>query len=434
MKKLYTFLSIFSFTVLFMGLAMAAPYVIYPPSVVPDFDARRYLGTTTPAKLYWVDIFTNQITITDGTATNTISSASALATFSYPFSGISSVLNATTSGLRMASSSILGELNIGTLTATSGTSYLNALSLGTALADANIASANKWNSYSFPFIPTDHFGLTMSATSTNLFTSGSAGFYASGTSIFSTTTIQGTANAGNFIATSTTASSSFSGLVARQSLEVTDNIVGSKLLNITGATTLAGGVTITCSGCVTSVNLAASTISGIALGSSLNALTATNGTLTFSGSYDGSTARTVGLNLGSANTWTSSSTFPVLNIGDITATNTLKISNNNIPAYHSLSFTSGSASSSWTSTTSYQILMPQSSTFIDFRCFASGATRSNVRINNSAGLALINISATSTIGTSTPSNASVGADYINVLFSSVSSATSTTCTGRYRIP
>ena len=288
--------------------------------------------------------------------------------------------------------------------------------------------------FSYLFTSTDHFGLIMSATSTNLFTSGSAGFYASGTSIFSTTTIQGTANARNFIATSTTASSSFSGLVARQSLAVTDNIIGSKLLNITGATTLAGGVTITCSGCVTSVNLAASTISGVALGSSLNALTATNGTLTFSGSYDGSTARTVGLNLGSANTWTSSSTFPVLNIGDITATNTLKVSNNLIPAYHSLSFTSGSASSSWTSTTSYQILMPQSSTFIDFRCFASGATRSSVRINNSAGLALIDISATSTVGTSTPSNASVGADYINVLFSSVSSATSTTCTGRYRIP
>ena len=360
------------------------------------------------------------------------------------------VSGATASSSLVATSS--EPLYVGSLTATTTTAsstfrggvvsqagfqiddYVSCTALETDVNGFIQCGSDGGGAFSYLFTSTDHFGLIMSATSTNLFTSGSAGFYASGTSIFSTTTIQGTANAGNFIATSTTASSSFSGLVARQSLEVTDNIIGSKLLNITGATTLAGGVTITCSGCVTSVNLAASTISCVALGSSLNALTATNGTLTFSGSYDGSTARTVGLNLGSANTWTSSSTFPVLNIGDITATNTLKVSNNLIPAYHSLSFTSGSASSSWTSTTSYQILMPQSSTFIDFRCFASGATRSSVRINNSAGLALIDISATSTVGTSTPSNASVGADYINVLFSSVSSATSTTCTGRYRIP
>ena len=38
-------------------------------------------------------------------------------------------------------------------------------------------------------------------------------------------------------------------------------------------------------------------------------LTATDGTLTFSGAYDGSTARTVGLNLGNANTWTALQTF-----------------------------------------------------------------------------------------------------------------------------
>ena len=52
-----------------------------------------------------------------------------------------------------------------------------------------------------------------------------------------------------------------------------------------------------------------STISGIALGSNLNALTATNGTLTFSGSYNGSTAQTVGLNLANPNTWTGLQNF-----------------------------------------------------------------------------------------------------------------------------
>ena len=38
-------------------------------------------------------------------------------------------------------------------------------------------------------------------------------------------------------------------------------------------------------------------------------LTATNSTLTFSGTYDGQTARTIGLNLANANTWTAAQTF-----------------------------------------------------------------------------------------------------------------------------
>ena len=56
-------------------------------------------------------------------------------------------------------------------------------------------------------------------------------------------------------------------------------------------------------------SLSNSTISGVALGGTLGALTATNGSLTFSGSYDGSTARTVGLNLANANTFTALQQF-----------------------------------------------------------------------------------------------------------------------------
>lgn len=78
--------------------------------------------------------------------------------------------------------------------------------------------------------------------------------------------------------------------------------------------------TITCSGtnpatfsiadgAIGNAKLTNSTISGISLGSNLNALTATDSSLTFSGSYNGSTARTVGLNLGNANTWTAKQTF-----------------------------------------------------------------------------------------------------------------------------
>lgn len=60
---------------------------------------------------------------------------------------------------------------------------------------------------------------------------------------------------------------------------------------------------------ITNAMLANSTISGKALGTSLDALTATNGSLTFSGSYDGSAARTVGLNVGNANIWTALQSF-----------------------------------------------------------------------------------------------------------------------------
>lgn len=59
-----------------------------------------------------------------------------------------------------------------------------------------------------------------------------------------------------------------------------------------------------------------STISGIALGGSLADLTATNATLSFSGTYNGSTARSIGLNLGNANAWTATQTFQ--NIASLT--------------------------------------------------------------------------------------------------------------------
>src|SRR3990167_5414163 len=57
---------------------------------------------------------------------------------------------------------------------------------------------------SYPFTPTSHFGSTISATSTSLFATGLAGFYASSTSIFSTTTVQGALNIGTLTATSGT--------------------------------------------------------------------------------------------------------------------------------------------------------------------------------------------------------------------------------------
>lgn len=66
-------------------------------------------------------------------------------------------------------------------------------------------------------------------------------------------------------------------------------------------------------GAISNAMLANSTISGVALGGTLGALTATNGSLTFSASYDGSAARTVGLNVANRNDWTVHQTFTSLN-------------------------------------------------------------------------------------------------------------------------
>ena len=89
----------------------------------------------------------------------------------------------------------------------------------------------------------------------------------------------------------------------------------------------AAGV-FTCAS-VSNAMLTSSTISGVALGGTLFALTATNSTLTFSGSYTGTAAQTVGLNLANTNNWTSaigigtSSPFAALSISTSTQTSGL---------------------------------------------------------------------------------------------------------------
>ncbi len=81
--------------------------------------------------------------------------------------------------------------------------------------------------------------------------------------------------------------------------------VGQTIIPTAGALTFTPTIT----GTLTNAGLANSTISGIALGANLADLTATNATLTFSGTYNGGTARSIGLNLGNANTWTALQTF-----------------------------------------------------------------------------------------------------------------------------
>jgi len=74
--------------------------------------------------------------------------------------------------------------------------------------------------------------------------------------------------------------------------------------------------------------LANSTISGVSLGNNLFALTATNATLTFSESYTGAAAATVGINLSNPNTWLAKQTFSLSNISITGGTSTYILSTN----------------------------------------------------------------------------------------------------------
>ncbi len=75
----------------------------------------------------------------------------------------------------------------------------------------------------------------------------------------------------------------------------------------------SGGVVS--SSTVTNAELANSTISGVSLGGTLANLTATDASLTFSGTYTGGTARTIGLNSANANTFTAVQTVNLTGLG-----------------------------------------------------------------------------------------------------------------------
>lgn len=86
--------------------------------------------------------------------------------------------------------------------------------------------------------------------------------------------------------------------------------------NITGA---ASGLSIGGSapaGSLTGSTLASNVTASSLTSANLATLTATNSTLTFSGSYNGNTSRTVGLNLANANTWTAAQSVSVNSIAN----------------------------------------------------------------------------------------------------------------------
>lgn len=179
-----------------------------------------------------------------------------------------------------------------------------------------------------------------------------------------------------------------------------------------------------------------STISTIPLGGTLANLTATDGTLTFSGTYTGATARTIGLNLANANTWTGGQTF-----GNATATTYALTSTSNAPVIGAYSVAANSYDLSTASTwraginSTGQFAVASSTPWASVLSLGAPAgTAPYLAIGSSTGRVLeVNPQTYASIaaGTSTPNaifalnaTTTASAAYLNIL--DVSSSTSAT--------
>jgi hypothetical protein len=178
---------------------------------------------------------------------------------------------------------------------------------------------------------------------------------------------------------------------------------------------------------------------------SLAALTATDSTLTFSGSYTGATARTIGLNLAQPNAWTGLATFANASSTQLSAgTNTFYIdSNGRIQGKDTTSGYTGvisptrnlslgtATSTAWTASTTaqLQVVVPFAGTIRTAKCHTDAGTLNVDIYHTTTHLALLN--ASTTVGTYTfPSNNTVTAGEVLYMVAGTpaSSPTSLSCT------
>lgn len=136
---------------------------------------------------------------------------------------------------------------------------------------------------------------------------------------------------------------------------------------------------------------------------SLANLTATDSTLTFSGTYTGATARTIGLNLGNANTWSALQSFTAginINAASSTVTGNLQISTSSLSTFinpfYTFAFSYASSSQGVGTTTKYIAPVPAGVTWKTAQC----ETNSFMNVSFYDGTNRLNmIKASSTIGT-----------------------------------
>lgn len=234
--------------------------------------------TTPPAATYWA-----QINSTGGLQHNVPTN------YGHLFS-----VNGSTIATINASGLTLAGVSDGCATFTSG--LLG--STGTACASSG---GGTW-----PFTPTTYSGVAVQSTSTPLWLKATSPF-----SLIASSTLTNNASTTLFTASGSTWLNTGAGLLQSSSAGLV-SAYGS-----TGLVLTTSGVAAAYAGSTCTNQFARSTnASGVwtcatvgAADVALANLTATNSTLTFSGTYDGSTARTIGLNLGNANTWTALQQF-----------------------------------------------------------------------------------------------------------------------------
>jgi hypothetical protein len=311
MKKLLLSLTVLLGVTGFAGVVWALPYYQNTQGLVPGVTNEYYIGTSTPSLKEYKGIYVRDLTIS-GTCTGCGAGGS-----SFPFTVTDyGVATSTTIGflnglLTTASSTLNASTTItGVLTASGGIygSLTGLASLATALAanGTNCSAGNaplgvdaSGNSEGCFSVSTFGYPFPSNATSTLLtFTGGMLVNNA-------TSTITNLVAVNSTSTNATTTSFSISGV-----LDIDQMTSALLLTGATGIVAEYAGTSCTNQFVRSLSALGVATCATVGSADvSLADLTATNSTLTFSGTYNGSTARTIGINLGNANTWSVLQTF-----------------------------------------------------------------------------------------------------------------------------
>ena len=279
MKYIKYILPIFG-TLLIAGYVSAAPIANVMRSILPETTNLYYIGTSSPSLLEYRGIYTKDLTVS-GTCTGCGGGGTFEWTPQSWGNSTSTILGFP--GFISTASSTFSSLGTGGLGVNNGLLYNAATSTLSTITGTLAVSKGGTGQTSF----------------------GQGWLHSDGTTLTSSTS----PTVNYLTATSTTASSTFAyGVYIGGRLQLSG--LGA---NCESTQTLASNGT-------GFVYCQTATISGVSLGGTLAELTATDGTLTFSGTYTGATARTIGLNLANANTWTGGQTF-----GNSTTTGTFTL-------------------------------------------------------------------------------------------------------------